>query len=75
MSRSVFVPSADEIVLSCPACEHWQLHYSPAELVHDVFATGPILEATVEALLREHVARDCPQPRLFYILARSRGVV
>ena len=70
-----FTSTSAEIVLSCPACEHWQLHYSPDELVPDVFATGKELEAIVEQLLKDHVARECQQPRLFFILARSRGVV
>jgi hypothetical protein len=71
----VHTNTSSEVVLSCPACEHWQLHYSPDELVPDVFDTGAMLEYMVERLLKDHVANECQQPRLFFILARSRGVV
>lgn len=70
-----FTSSSTEVILSCPACEAWQLHYSPDELVPDVFDTGAMLEHIVEQMLKDHVARECQQPRLFFILARSRGVV
>ena len=70
-----FTSSSTEVILSCPACERWQLHYSPDELVPDVFATGKIMEAVIETLLKEHVGNDCQSPQLFFIMARSRGVV
>jgi hypothetical protein len=75
MVAQTFTSNSEEVILSCPACEHWQLHYSPAELVPGVFTSGKELEAIVEWLLKDHVAHECTQPRLFFILARSRGVV
>lgn len=65
-----------EVVLSCPACWSWQLHFDPDELARDgVFPSLEALEAFVEQLLREHVANECTHPRLFHQLAKARGVV
>jgi hypothetical protein len=59
----------DEKVLSCPACWSWQLHYT-----REVSLLWPpaTFEAMVESILREHVAYECPNPRLIKILVDQR---
>jgi len=50
-----------ERILQCPGCEAWQLHV-PLEVS---LAEKPWeLEEVIEAMLRKHVARQCPHPRL-----------
>lgn len=65
---------AGESVLSCPACWSWQLHYNGAALVLDgTFKHAKELDAVIESLLRDHVGRECPNPRLIQILLRDRA--
>lgn len=65
-------PLTEDTVLSCPACWSWQLHYTALVAAQ---WEPKVFEAMVEAILREHVATECPQPRLFHTLAKSRGLV
>ena len=76
MADTVHRPSADETVLSCPACWEWQLHYdAPALIAQGIFRDETELDFIVERLLREHVAHDCAQPVFFAKLARIKGVI
>lgn len=74
-SSRVHVPASTEVVLSCPACWSWQLHYDPVARITDgTFGSNDEMEHVIEQLLREHVAHDCPQPLFFAQLAKTRGL-
>lgn len=76
MAEAVHRPDlTKEVVLSCPACWQWQLHYTPTELVPTVFKDDVEMDFVIERLLREHVAHECPKPLFFAQLARSRGLI
>jgi hypothetical protein len=63
-----------ETVLSCPGCDSWQLHYNEVALVVDgTFTSAKHLDVIVEQLLKEHVGRECPNPRMIQILLRDRA--
>ena len=75
MSDRVHVPASTEVVLSCPACWEWQLHYDPfSRRMDGTFDSDAEMEEIVERLLRDHVAHDCPKPLFFAQLAKSRGL-
>lgn len=72
---------AHEHVLSCPGCNAWQLHYTD-DVIEQWARRGAgharrlaRFEAMVESILKEHVARECPQPLLFMTIAKNRGVL
>lgn len=80
----------DEKVLTCPACERWQLHYT-AEVAMQwaIHVAGPKpaggalawptsidmsrFDAMIESILREHVAQECPHPRMIHELLKGGG--
>lgn len=67
---SPFGMPVGEKVLQCPACEAWQLHYD----LGVVFQWAPMeFEEVIESILREHVALECPHPRVIHELLKGGG--
>ena len=61
-------------VLSCPGCWSWQLHYT--DQVATEWPDGlKAFEDMVEAILREHVGKECSAPQLVHFLAKQRGLI
>lgn len=83
-----FALQPTERVLVCPGCERWQLHYDLDVALqwarYSMSSTGTIanpgldfdlsdFDEVVEAILREHVAHECPHPRLILELLKGGG--
>lgn len=63
-----------ETVYSCPACWSWQLHVDYAARVADgTFTSMKQAEEITEKIVRDHVAYECPHPRLIQVLLRERA--
>lgn len=63
-------PLHEERILVCPACSAWQLHVGVLAAIQ--FSAAE-LEEHVEAVLRWHVAQECPYPRLILELLKGGG--
>jgi hypothetical protein len=66
----------EEHLMRCPGCKSWQLHYRwidlqdlirwtvPSSVTEPLDASLEPARECVEVILRDHVAHECPAPRL-----------
>lgn len=82
------IPATGKILV-CPGCERWQLDYTfevaiqwakvsvrtPASMREGLISNVDLtaFDDMVEAILREHVAQECPHPRLILEMLKGGG--
>lgn len=86
-----FELNSTEKIWQCPACEAWQLHCERAVALQwvrmrlgnptdNVLTREPLMDQgpfaeMIEACLSEHVAKECPHPRLILeMLEHGKGL-
>jgi hypothetical protein len=68
--QAAYLAPREEHIWSCPGCWSWQLHVSDDVALQ--WSTKEF-DDIVEAIIRDHVARECTAPQLVLALLKNRS--